>query len=334
MGLGSNPPPLPKLEKPLGEEADLNLHTSPVFLSPLRHAAIVTIVGPEMNANLARGWILGYLVACLGASTAGCSSDSDEGSAPPPSPELQRGTMAVSREDACNVEPWGALDVHESLGILLSVFPGGHKRGTDCILAAHNCQEAEACTAFFLADDDQYDEELEQLPKCGSERTDHCEGTVAKYCVQDGSGPLHEASFDCALAGATCFEWQTESGDRWANCQAPQLQCEGPGMSYCDGTRAVVCEQSGGTLSPFSPWVFDCADAWGSHCVDKDRKGEISCEGPVVGETKCDDGKDGDSDGKVDCDDEDCRCESRCDDGIDNDNDGRVDCDDGDCNCD
>ena len=100
-------------------------------------------------------------------------------------------------------------------------------------------------------------------------------------------------------------------------------------MSYCDGTRAVVCEESDHVLSP---WVYDCADAFGSHCIDHGN-GSIECEGPVVGEQDCDDGSDGDGDGKVDCDDEDCRCEGRCDDGIDNDNDGRVDCDDADCNC-
>jgi hypothetical protein len=196
------------------------------------------------------------------------------------------------------------LEVEESLGILLSVFPGGHKRGVDCTLAAHNCQEVEACVALYLVDDDQYDAERAQLPKCGSERTDHCEGNVAKYCVQDSGGPLYEASYDCTLAGATCVEWQSESGDRWADCKAPQLQCEDPKMRYCDGTRAVVCGETGGALSA---WVHDCADAWGSHCVT-DVHGEATCEGPVVGEKDCDDGKDGDGDGKVDCDDEDCRC--------------------------
>src|SRR5580765_4633578 len=35
-----------------------------------------TIVGPNMKANLGRGWTLGCLVACLGATTASCS-DSD-----------------------------------------------------------------------------------------------------------------------------------------------------------------------------------------------------------------------------------------------------------------
>jgi len=256
-----------------------------------------------MKTKWVRGWVLGCLVACLGATTASCS-DSDGGGTPPPPADLQRGTMAATREDACGEEPWGTLEVHESLGILLSVFPGGHKRGVDCILAAHNCQEVEACTALFLVDDDQYDDELEQLPTCGSERTDHCEGNVAKYCVHDDKNTLRQASYDCTLAGATCVEWQSESGDRWADCQAPQLQCEDPKMRYCDGTRAVVCGETGGTLSA---WVHDCADAWGSHCV-YDVHGDATCEGPVVGEKQCDDGKDGDGDGKVDCDDEDCRC--------------------------
>jgi len=38
---------------------------------------------------------------------------------------------------------------------------------------------------FFLADNDQYEGELDRLPECGSERTDHCEGNVAKYGVSD-----------------------------------------------------------------------------------------------------------------------------------------------------
>jgi len=184
--------------------------------------------------------------------------------------------------------------------------------------------------AFYLADDDKKDDEVDQLPECGSERTDHCEGNVAKYCETGHNQILHEASYDCTLAGATCVEWQSDSGDRWADCQAPKLQCTDPKMRYCDGTRAVVCGETGGSLSA---WVHDCADAWGSHCVT-DNGGDAICEGPVVGETQCFDGKDGDGDGKVDCEDSDCRCErGLCDDGIDNDGDGSVDCDDNDCNC-
>jgi len=243
---------------------------------------------------------------------------------------LERGTMAATREDACGVERWDALDVYESLGILLSVFPGGHKRGVDCTLAAHNCQEVDTCMAFYLADADRRDEEVLLLPECGSERTDHCEGNVAKYCESPGDGTLHEASYDCTLAGATCVV-TAASGEPYANCQAPQLQCKGPHLSYCDGTRAVVCETiSDGVLSP---WVYDCADAFGSHCIDHGN-GNIECEGPVVGEQECDDGIDGDGDGKVDCMDDDClsSCSEKvCDDGIDDDFDGKVDCDDSNC---
>ena len=99
-------------------------------------------------------------------------------------------------------------------------------------------------------------------------------------------------------------------------------------MSYCDGTRAVVCEDIGDDM--LSPWVYDCADAWGSHCVDAGY--DVECEGPVVGEKDCDDGIDGDGDGKIDCMDRDCFCtEKQCDDGIDDDGDDKVDCDDSDC---
>jgi hypothetical protein len=220
--------------------------------------------------------------------------------------------MAATRTDACDVEPWGALDIGESLGILVSIFPGGYKRGVDCILAAHNCEEVNTCVAYFIADEPKYEAEIEQLPECGngSERTDHCEGNVAKYCVTDDYKTYYEASYDCTLAGATCTVFADASGQPWANCQAPQLRCEGPNTSYCDGTRAVVCEQSGGTNSPLSPWVYDCADAWGSRCVVESGQYNITCQGPVVGEKQCHDGVDNDGDGKIDCDDRDCICTS------------------------
>ncbi|HET7543278.1 MAG TPA: hypothetical protein VFK05_25565 [Polyangiaceae bacterium] len=277
-----------------------------------------------MKANWARGWTLGCLVACLGVTTAGCSDGGD----PPPPTDLERGTLASTREDACGVESWKPLDVGEHLGILLSVFPGGHKRGVDCTLAAHNCQEVEACMAYYLADNDQYEAELEQLPKCDGEGDEYCEGNVAKFCKSDDSKTWYRASYDCTLAGATCVEQPSESGKQWANCQAPRLKCEGDQMSYCDGTRAVVCEDIGSDI--LSPWVYDCADAFGSHCVDLGA--EVECEGPAVGEEQCDDGIDGDGDGKVDCMDRDCGCvEKQCNDAIDDDGDGKVDCDDSDC---
>ena len=253
-----------------------------------------------MKANLARGWILGCLVACLGATTASCGDDDDP---PRPPTDLERGTMAATRDDACGVEAWFVepFSVYgSSLGVLLSVFPGSYKRAVDCNLAAHDCQEVEACAAFYLVDAERY-EDL-QLPECGSERTDHCEGNVARYCVSDDQQTWYQASYDCALAGATCVEGQAESGEPYADCQAPRLKCEGPNMSYCDGTRAVVCEETGRGI--LSPWVYDCADAFGSHCVDQGES--VTCEGPAVGEQQCDDGVDGDGDGKVDCDDDDC----------------------------
>jgi hypothetical protein len=247
---------------------------------------------------------------------------------------MERGTMAATREDACGVEGWmfTGLTVRDSLGILLSVFPGGYKRAVDCDLAAHNCQEVEACEAFYFADHDQYVDELKQMPEmpeCDSERTGRCEGNVVKYCESADDKTFHQASYDCTLAGATCVEYQVESGGTGADCQAPRLQCQGPAMPYCDGsTRAVICEETEPGI--LSPSVFDCADAFASHCIVRGEN--AACEGPAVGEKDCDDGKDGDGDGKVDCMDRDCSCvEQQCDDGIDGDGDGKVDCDDGDC---
>ena len=258
-----------------------------------------------MKANLARGWILGCLVACLGATTASCDGDES----PPPLTDLERGTIATTRQDTCGVESWlvEPFSVYaESLPIWLSVFPESLKRGVDCTLAAHNCQEVEACLAYFAADIERF-EDL-NLPECGSDPTDHCEGNVAKFCVSNDQRTWYEASYDCTLAGATCIEGQAASGQRWADCQAPRLQCEGTNMSYCDGTRAVVCDETGrGVLNP---WAYDCADAFGSHCIDGGSN--VYCEGPETGERKCDDGIDGDGDDKVDCDDDDCQSASNC----------------------
>lgn len=228
--------------------------------------------------------------------------------------------MAATREDACGVERWDPLNVYESLGILLSVFPGGYKRGVDCTLAARNCEEVDACMALYRVDHDQYVDELEQLPKCDGAGNSYCEGNVAKYCLTDDYETYYQASYDCTLAGATCVE---------GNCQAPPLKCQGDRMSYCDGTRAVLCESNGDILSP---WVYDCADAFGSHCVNPEES-DMACEGPAVGEDDCYDGLDGDGDGYIDCNDSDCGCgEKVCDDGLDDDFDGQVDCADSDCN--
>jgi len=260
-----------------------------------------------MKATLVRGWVLGCLVAFLSATTTSCG-DSDGGGDPPTLTDLERGTMAATREDTCGVEEWmyRGLTVHDSLGILLSVLPANYKRAVDCDLAAHNCKEVEDCQKYYFLDHVKYADM--NLPGCGSDTSAYCEGNVVKYCKYDDgdSKTFYQLSYDCALAGATCAEWQTESGGRSADCQAPPLKCAAPDMPYCDGTRAVACEQNGGTFGPLSPWVFDCADAFGSHClVDGDNP---VCEGPETGEKDCEDGKDGDGDGKVDCDDDDCGC--------------------------
>jgi len=259
-----------------------------------------------MKANWERGGILGCLVACLSATTAGCSDGEDGGGAPPPPTDMERGTTAATLQDTCGVAPWmdDGLSVFSSLGVMLSAFPALQKRVVDCNLAAHDCKEVRACEVLRVADYVPY-EDL-HLPECGSERTDHCEGNVVKYCVADDGDyeTYYQASFDCALAGATCVEWQTDSGGPRADCQAPPLHCEGPKTAYCDGTRAVRCEEAGPSI--LSPWVYDCADAFGSHCIE--YTSDVECEGPATGEEDCDDGIDGDGDGKVDCDDDDCHC--------------------------
>src|SRR3954468_8889513 len=110
-------------------------------LAALRHAARSATVDPRMKANWGRGWILGCLVACLSATTAGCSDGEDGGGAPPPPTDMERGTMAATRQDTCGGPPGmdDGLSVFSSLGVMLSAFPAQQKRVVDCNLAAHDC---------------------------------------------------------------------------------------------------------------------------------------------------------------------------------------------------
>lgn len=169
---------------------------------------------------------------------------------------------------------------------------------------AENCEDVDRCSRLFNADD-----QLELRPECGSEPTDHCEGNIAKYCITDDDVTWYEFSYDCTMAGATCIEGVDANGVPWSDCQAPLEPCDGHETSYCDGTRAVVCDETflGGQRSGRrSPWIFDCADAFDSTCVAIGAR--VACEGPAVGEAQCDDGLDNDEDGEADCADSECTC--------------------------
>lgn len=144
--------------------------------------------------------------------SAGCGDGNDRTSVP--LDDVERGTIASTRWEACGVEGWGPLTVSESLwrdGLVRSV----QRRGR-LVLAAENCEEVDRCSRLFHADD-----QLELRPECGSEPTDQCEGNVAKYCSTDDDFTWYEFSYDCAMAGATCIEGVDANGVRWSDCQAP-----------------------------------------------------------------------------------------------------------------
>lgn len=198
----------------------------------------------------------------------GCG-DSDVVSHPPT--DFERGTKAGARYDACGSEPMSPLSMFYHFGPLVTIVPNIYSGLVDCVNAAANCDEFDACDVWFSRDD-----EIDQHPPCGSVRTDHCEGNVAKQCEEDGADrALYEVSYDCSLAQATCVEGVRSDGSPYADCKASEAPCAGHATSYCDGTRAVVCEDFwSGVLSPA---VYDCADAWGSTCLQSDD-GQVECE--------------------------------------------------------
>lgn len=85
-----------------------------------------------------------------------------------------------------------------------------------------------------------------------------------------------------------------------------------------------------------------CPTGIGLSCTSQDSSIGNCVSNPENTDDKCSDGKDNDGDGKVDCDDPDCKNNSavtaclentdkKCSDSQDNDGDGQVDCDDSDC---
>ncbi|HET7543406.1 MAG TPA: hypothetical protein VFK05_26210 [Polyangiaceae bacterium] len=241
------------------------------------------------------GW--GSLAVCLlGLLSVGCADD-DEHPASEPSADFKRGTKAGARYDACGIEPMSPLSMFGHFGPLVTIVPNIYSGVADCANAAANCDEVDKCDIWFHRDD-----LIDQNPPCGDVPTDHCEGNVAKQCEKDGSdGTFYEVSYDCSLAQATCVEGVRREGGPYADCKASEAPCAGHATSYCDGTRAVICDDY--WTGVLSPAVYDCADAWGSGCFwDEGDKA------PKCGEVQCDDGKDNDEDGKTDCDDYDCPC--------------------------
>lgn len=240
----------------------------------------------------------GWLIAGLcGALSAGCNDEEDARPAAPLT-DFERGNLAELRFSACGAEPWSHLSTDESLGILVNVFPELYSKGADCVVAATSCEEVLACRKYFLGD-----QNIEKFPECGSQRTDHCEGNVAKYCLTDDDRTWYEASYDCELAGATCIEGVIEHLDiPFSNCVLPEDLCDGQLVSYCHGSVAVLCQMNYDGF--VGAGVFDCADAFGATCVEVGNR--VECEGPGLLEVQCDDGKDNDADGQTDCDDIDC----------------------------
>ena len=227
----------------------------------------------QMNTRIGiRALSWGSLAVCmLGLMSAGCSDD-DHPIAPPT--DFERGTKAGARFDACRSEPVSPLSMFGHFGPLVTIVPNIYSGFVDCANAAANCDELDDCDRWFLRDDG-----IDQHPPCGSVPTDHCEGNVAKQCDKDGSdGTFYEVSYDCSLAHATCVEGVRREGGPYADCKASEEPCAGHASSYCDGTRAVVCDDY--WTDVLSPAVYDCADAWGSTCVLGGQHG-VECEEPA-----------------------------------------------------
>ncbi|HYQ44729.1 MAG TPA: hypothetical protein VER11_22245 [Polyangiaceae bacterium] len=229
-------------------------------------------MGKRMAGAL--GW--GSAAVCLlGLLSVGCGDD-DEHVVSEPSADFKRGTKAAARYDVCSIEPLSPLSMFGHFGPLVTTTPNIYSGAVDCVLAAANCDEVDKCDLWFHRDD-----EIDQHPSCGGVQTDHCEGNVAKQCEPDGADQaLYEVSYDCSLANATCVEGVRSNGTPYADCKASEAPCAGHTTSYCDGTRAVVCDDYwDGVLSPA---VYDCADAWGSTCIVVQKHVPVACEEPAA----------------------------------------------------
>jgi len=207
----------------------------------------------------------------LGLMSVGCNDDDHVVIDAPPT-DFERGTLTGTRWDACNIEPMSPLSMFGHVGILVTTVPGIYSDEVDCVNAAANCDEVDACYRPFRLDD-----EIDKLPPCGSVPTDHCEGNVAKQCVED-EGALYEVSYDCSLAHATCVEGVRHDGSPYADCKASEEPCAGHATSYCDGSRAVICDEYWNDV--LSPAVYDCADAWGSTCAWHEGHQTVECVAP------------------------------------------------------
>jgi hypothetical protein len=250
--------------------------------------------------GLTWGWVM---VGLCGALSAGCDDSDDKVDKTPAEPtDFELGTIAETRWDACHEEPWAPLSVSLSLSILKTMLPKNWSNSIDCMVKAKDCDQLHVC--LHLID---IDLGKEGYPRCDSSAGGRCDGNVAVNCETSNEADYYELSYDCTLAGATCIEIDDDKGQH-ADCQAPLDPCEGHGTdNYCDGTRAVLCEET--RDGHRSPAIFDCAEAWGSTCGKYNSTStNVECEGPALGEVSCDDGKDNDGDGSADCDDSDCSC--------------------------
>jgi hypothetical protein len=123
--------------------------------------------------------------------------------------------------------------------------------------------------------------------------------------------------------------------NRWGNCVGAVIPTS---SSNCGG---IASKTECGTAQDCDSACFDGKDNDGDgkvDCNDSDCRGSARCKGSTE---VCDDGKDNDGDGLVDCNDPDCTDDpscrgvvEQCDDGKDNDGDGLVDCNDPDCSSD
>lgn len=261
-------------------------------------------MGAGITRALSCVWLLVGLCAAL---SAGCD-DNDDGvdgngdENPGELTDFERGNIGETRWDACGASGWEALSVEDSLGIVLTTYPGAYKSGVECLLAAKDCRGVVDCDRYFRLND-----QLHLRPECDTpDYSGHCDGNVITYCTTDNDVTWHEVTYDCALAGATCSEF-SQDGRAVADCFLPGDPCNGKAESYCDGRTAVVCRENPdeGILRAAR---FNCADAFDGDCVEGNNH-SVSCAGPKITEWPCNDTVDNDDDGVRDCDDPDCSAE-------------------------
>jgi uncharacterized repeat protein (TIGR01451 family) len=206
---------------------------------------------------------------------------------------------------------------------------------------------------------------------CEGCKTDSdCSNPMAPACQPDGSCGQCSATNQtqckdptpaCSTSTGTCVLCTPGTPDKGGNADKCKTSTDGPVcVTGTDNSNFCGCQiDSDCSTDKKSGKVCDaavtlkcidgCRGTGGNGCPDglvctsKDSSlGKcVKDSTPETTDAACSDGKDNDGDGKVDCDDPDCRTDSvtvcaentdaKCKDGKDNDGDGKIDCDDSGC---